>query len=343
MFGLVALLAADLGLVAGIAKTRLRVIDLAFCGLMLSLTLSWVAHPELGVSFKWFAEGMVPFAYYVWARLTLTERLLSQLQWVMLISSGLAACTLLYEAVHGTTVFADPHIYQWAGSAASGGGAGGVFGGSPTAAIILATMLLASVSLYKTHRLVVLGISVVVIAGIIVTLDRAGLIGLLLGAPLMAVLSPYRHWGRIAIVTFAVGVAVYAIGSSPETLADLESSKLVNSGVVRSNTLDQRANLMSESLPLLTDSPSHFVWGRGFNSLEAPAGLHDYSFAATPECSIPVLTERTTTSPGWSKDDGPWNALFVWLLEELLLGIGLFALPITCGLERTANNCWTHG
>ncbi len=179
---LVAPLVGALGLVAGIAKTRLRVIDLAFCGLMLSLTLSWVAHPELGVSFKWFAEGMVPFAYYVWARLTLTERLFSQLQWVMLISSGLAACTLLYEAVHGTTVFADPHIYQWAGSAASVFRAGGVFGGSPTAAIILATMLLASVSLYKTHRLVVLSISVVVIAGIIVTLDRAGLIGLLFGS-----------------------------------------------------------------------------------------------------------------------------------------------------------------
>ncbi len=138
----------------------------------------------------------------------------------------------------------------------------------------------------------------------------------------MAVLSPYRHWGRIAIVTFAVGVAVYAIGSSPETLADLESSKLVNSGVVRSNTLDQRANLMSESLPLLTDSPSHFVWGRGFNSLEAPAGLHDSSFAATPDLWITHHGPNNDYIRAWLEQGViGLGMLILWLLGSLLLGI----------------------
>lgn len=318
---LIAPIVGTVGLAAGIAKTRLRAVDVAFCVMALVLGLSWELHPELGVSLRLFVEGIMPLCYYILSRLTLTKVLLYRLLWAILLCAGLAACSVLYEAARGRGVFVEPQLYQWEGTASAVFRPGGIFGGSPTAAIVLAVMLLSTVSLYHARPRLVMGVGVLVVAAIMATLDRAGVIGLIGGALLMAILWPYRSWGRVAVAAFALSIAVYAVTSSPETLARLQSSKIVNAGLVRTNTLDARASLLSESLPLLADSSTHLFWGRGFDVLEAP-GTHDAGLAATPDLWITHHGPNDDYVRAWL-EQGLIGviALVAWLLGSLVLGV----------------------
>jgi O-antigen ligase len=297
---------ALLGLAAGTSRPRLCITDVAFLAFGATLALSWGFHPELGIPLKLFIQTLLLLGFYVWPRVTLTTPLLGRLQLVLLICAGLAAVTVIFEAAHGHAVFVDPNTYQWAGSASVTFRPGGVFGGSPTAAIILAACLLASISLYPSRPRLVGATATVIVVAIALTLDRAGALGLITGGLLMALLSPYKHWGRVALGGLALGTIAFAVTTSAGTVAALSSTKIVQSGIVRSNTLNQRSALFSESLPLIDDSAAHFVFGRGFDALES-RGIHDAHLAATPDL--------------WLIHNGPNNDFVRAWLEQGLLGL----------------------
>ena len=249
---LIAPTVAVVGLLAGVAKNRLRALDIAFFLLSAWMALSWLFHQGTGITLRMFVQGTLPLTFYLWARLAVTNRSFLRLQWVMLLAAGVAACTVLYEAVRGTPVFVDPAVYQWVSSSSSVFRAGGVFGGSPTAATVLAMMLLGSAGLRRTRPRLVLCVWSLLILAIAATLDRAGLLGLLAGAALIAVVLPYRRWGHVAMVLLALAIPVYAVTTSSDTLDRLSTTKLISEGVIRSNTLSERATLLSLTLPLIS-------------------------------------------------------------------------------------------
>ena len=269
---------AALGLVAGVARTRLGVVDFFFFLLVVTFALSWVLHPELRIATKSFIQGMLPLSIYPFARLTITETLLPRLQWLMCIVGGLAACTVLYEAVRGTALFVDPQVYQWTGTASAIFRAGGIFGGSPSAATILAIVCLSSVGTYRAHRSATICAMMLMVGAIVVTFDRAGVLALVVGTVAFAVLRPYTHWVRLAMVALAVSIPVVAIASSSSTVASLTTSRLVSEGVLRPTTISGRVGLASAAFQAMADSRSHLLFGRGFDALEASAGEHDVKF-----------------------------------------------------------------
>lgn len=278
---LIAPIVATVGLVAGIPKIRVHPLDAVFSLVVALFVASWLFHRELQVPFKMFGEEMLPFGFYYGARLTLTRATFERLQWVMFCAGVVAAGTVMYEVVRGVSVFIDPAIYQWAGSSSSLFRAGGTFGGSPTAAIVLSVVILSTSSLAVVRpdrrRLLFAG-RLLILAAIAATFDRAGIIGLAGGSVVLAVLLPFRHWQRVLWAALAAGIAIYAVTISPSTLQSVTSSRIVTQGILRPSTLAYRQNLLADTLPLLTDSPSHTLFGRGFDAALAP-GFHDSALA----------------------------------------------------------------
>jgi hypothetical protein len=266
---LAAPLVATLGLVSGKSRIRLRVVDIAFVMLVSVFTMSWFFNPQLDIPVRAFVEGMLPFGYYIWSRFTLNERFLSRLQWTVFLAAAVGASTVLYEAVRGVSVFVDPQRYQWAGSVSAVFRAGGIFGGSPTAATVLAIIALSSAGLYRARPRLFLCVLAVILAAVVVTFDRAGIAAGLAGGTVLALLVPYRHWGRVAMVALALSIPVYAVTTSNSTLGRLGANKFVASGIVRSNTVADRQGLFADAAPLLDDSTSHLLFGRGFDALQA--------------------------------------------------------------------------
>ena len=300
---------AALGLVAGVARPRLRAVDFAFFLLVGTFALSWLLHPELRIPAKSFAQGLLPLGFYIFARLTITESFLPRLQLLMCVAGGFAACTVLYEAARGTAVFVDPQTYQWSGTASAIFRAGGVFGGSPSAATILALVCLSSVSTYRGHRLLAATAMTLMFAATVVTFDRAGFAAFVVGTVVFALLLPYTHWVRVAMVALAVSIPVVAVASSSSTLAALTTTRLVSEGVLRPATISGRVSLASGAFQVMADSPSHLLFGRGFDALEATAGEHDLSMAVQPQL--------------WEVQHGPNDDYLRAILEQGILGLVL--------------------
>ena len=188
--------------------------DLAFL-VAADLALSWSLHPELLVPGKVLLQGVLPFGFYLWSRLSVDDGLIDRLRWLVLALGTLGALSVLYEALRGVAVFVDPQIYQWSGTSTTVFRAGGVFGGSPTAATFLACVILFSASLYRERPRLVLPAIVIMVAAICATLDRAGIVALACGVVTLAILLPYRRWGRVLVVALALTIPVYAVATSP--------------------------------------------------------------------------------------------------------------------------------
>ncbi|TMK97689.1 MAG: hypothetical protein E6G34_08290 [Actinobacteria bacterium] len=322
---LIAPVAMALGLFAGIAPTRLRVVDNCVIVLTTVLAISWLSHPELGISGTTFIQGVLPLVYYFGARLTVTDRLLPRVQWTLVLAGGVAACTVLFEAAHGAPLFAAPRTYQWIGSKSLLFRAGSIFGGSPTAATILAVVLLLSVAVYQRHRRLVAGIMTIILAGLITTFDRAGLMALLAGGTLLAILVPYRHWGRLALAALALSIPIYAVTSSPATLEALATSRVVGEGLVRSSTIAERANLAAAAKAVMSDSTMHLAFGRGFDALEATGKL-DANLASYPDL--------------WFAHHGPNNDYLRAILEQGIVGLGVILAWLAGALWLGITTCW---
>lgn len=304
---LVAPTVVTVGLLAGRARTRFHPMDLVFALVVLVFTASWLFHPELQIPSKQFLQGILPFAFYLWARLSVDHMTLPRLQLVMLVAGGIAACTVLFEAAHGTAVFKDPLTYQWEGSATKVFRGGGIFGGSPTAATVLAMVLLAVIPVHHRAPKAARFFGALILLGIAVTLDRAGYLGLIAGAALFAIILPYRRWLRVGGFAAVLLVAALVVTNSPTLSRNITQSKLVTAGLVRGNTISTRQNLLADSLPLIDDSTSHLLFGRGFDAFEAFSGRRDLNMA--------VRTDL------WLKQGGPNDDYVRTILEQGLLGL----------------------
>jgi O-antigen ligase len=64
---------------------------------------------------------------------------------------------------------------------------------------------------------------------------------------------------------------------------------------------------LGEALPLIADTPSHLLFGRGFDAFQATAGVHDSEMAATPTI--------------WTVNGGPNDDYMRAVLEQGLLGL----------------------
>ena len=226
------------GLVAGTASNRVQPVDMIVLALCLWFTESWLFHPELGISTRLFIEGMLPFQYYLWTRLCLTERLLPKLQWLMLLGGGLASLTLLLEAVRGKVMFADPLRYQWGGNSTEIFRAGGIFGGSPAAGVILAALILMSAVMLRSRshrRLVRLALASMLLA-LFLTFARSGYVALIGGAFMLAVTLPYQHWRRALLLAFAISIPIFTV------------SHLRNVELARDEQADQRRDHRSDTI-----------------------------------------------------------------------------------------------
>ncbi|MGO9961508.1 MAG: O-antigen ligase family protein [Solirubrobacteraceae bacterium] len=300
------------GLVAGTASNRVQPVDMIVLALCLWFTESWLFHPELGISTRLFIEGMLPFQYYLWTRLCLTERLLPKLQWLMLLGGGLASLTLLLEAVRGKVMFADPLRYQWGGNSTEIFRAGGIFGGSPAAGVILAALILMSAVMLRSRshrRLVRLALASMLLA-LFLTFARSGYVALIGGAFMLAVTLPYQHWRRALLLAFAISIPIFAVVTSPGTLSSLETSKLISAGIIRSDTVADRFSFLKLAVPLLDDRTSHLLYGRGFDAFEA-TGAEDAGMASSP-----VLIVR----------GGPHDDYIRAILEQGVIGLGLILI-----------------
>lgn len=307
----IAPLAGGLGLVAGTARSRPRLVDLAVLTLALWLTASWLFHPQLGITTKIFVQGMLPFQFYLWTRLTLTERLLPKLQWLLLGGAALAALTVLLEAALHTVIFADPQRYQWAGDSSEVFRPGGIFGGSPPAGVALAILFLACAGMLRLpqRRLVRISLGILLVA-LTATYARSAFVALAGGAIVVAALLPYRRWLPVVLTAFALSIPAFAVATSPSTLSSLTTSKLVSSGVIRSYSNSDRLSFYRLALPLVADNRQHLLFGRGFEALEAP-GTEDAHVA-----SDPLLIAR----------GGPHNDYLRAVLEQGIVGLVLMLL-----------------
>ncbi len=309
---LVAPFLGAVGLVAGTASNRVHSMDVIVLALCLWFTESWLFHPQLGITTRIFIEGMLPFQYYLWTRLCLSERLLPKLQWVILLAGGFASLTLLLEAVRGKVLFADPQRYQWGGNSTEIFRAGGIFGGSPAAGVIFAALLLMLPLMFRgqLHRRVVrLALASMALA-LALTYARSGYVALVGGAMLLAVTLPFRRWVPAALVAFALSIPVFTVLTSPSTLNSIATTKLVNSGLLRIDTIVDRFSYFNLARPLLDDSTSHLLVGRGFDAFEAP-GAEDPGMATNP-----TLIQR----------GGPHDDYMRAILEQGVIGLGLVLL-----------------
>jgi len=304
---LVAPIVVIIGLTAGRARTRFHPLDLVFAAVVLIFTASWLVHPELRIPLKHFEEGILPLGFYLWARLSLDQRTLPRLLLVMLVAGAAAAGTVLYETARGSSVFVDPLRYQWAGTLTNVFRAGGVFGGSPTAATVLAMVLLATIPVHRQHPKTARVLSALILAGVVVTLDRAGYLGLIVGALLFAILLPYRRWLPVAGLAVILLVAALVVTNLPSTTSSIAHSKLVTAGLVRSNTISYRESLLADAVHLIDDSTSHLLFGRGFDAFEALSGRHDLHMAAATDL--------------WIRQNGPNDDYVRALLEQGLVGL----------------------
>jgi O-antigen ligase len=309
-----------LGVVLERPRWRPARADLWFAGLLSWLVLRWVTDSGLQIGAKEFAQMALALGFYLFARMSVTPaRMTTTLSWV-LVAGTVAAATVLVEWLLGRVIgaFNDPSQYQWAGGGGEIYRPGGVFGGSPAAAIALAMILLATLSLRRHRPWLVWTCQAVILLAIVATWARAGWIGLAGGAVVCALLLPYRGKARIVYVLALVAVAAFLARGS------IENSRAYQLGVVRPGSATGRVTLLRQAWPLATDSYRHAIVGRGFRSFMHPeVGVHD---SATLKNGL-IL-----------KRGGPHNDYLRAILEEGLVGLvlllGFLLAPIGRGVGR---------
>ncbi len=324
-----------IGCLAGVARTRLRLLDLVVLGLVIIMAQSWLFHTQEGVSTKAFVEGVLPFGFYLYSRLAVTERILRRLCWVLLAAATVGALTVLFDAARGVAQFQPPAQYIWRATATTIFRASGIFGGAPAAASCLAMAFLTSFALFRRERGRAMIAFLTILAAIIVTFDRAGLLAVTVGTMLFAVLLPYRRWGRVALAALAIGIIVYAVTSSSSAIGTVSSSKIVAEGVIRQSTLKARLRLLPIATELLHAPASELAFGRGFDALEGPPGSISVQLAGSP-----MLLELGGPNDQYLTSLIEQGAaglvlLVMWLGGSVTLGVRA-ALRLPRGSERRA-------
>jgi O-antigen ligase len=291
---------AAAGVLAKRHRSGMARADIAFVGFAAWTTLSWLLHlnPLLGVRF-FVATAVVPLGLYAAARLMVSRDLLLPTLWTLLGSGTVAAVTVLIEWAHGSVLFSDPARYQWEGGGGEIYRPGGVLGGSPAAAIGLSMILLATLALVRVRRRLVLACDGVMLLAIIATYSRAGWVALAAGLLVVGYLLPYRHWGAVVYALALVAVAALVFRGH------ISNAQAYRQGVIRPGSTSGRLDFLHQSWPMATDTPRHFLVGRGY---------YAYLRNPTPDANMlahPVIVER----------GGPHNEYVRALLEQGVIGL----------------------
>jgi O-antigen ligase len=307
---LIPALATTAGLLAGTARMRIRGIDVIVALLLLWLLLSWQLFPNTGVDLKTFLTLTVPIYLYATVRLATGRDLIRPALWVILIAGTVGALSVLFDWATGTVHFADPTAYQWADPKELFR-AGGIFGGSPAAAICLSMAMLATAPLWTGSRQKIVRVCVgLMLWAIVVTFARAGWIGLIGGLILLVMLLPVQA-RRVAVVLGLAGVvllgcALWWSAAGPSATSGIVASPLYQKGLVRSENTRGREEFLALAAPMLVDTPTHFLVGRGFDAFQAKDGTLDAGMAARE-----ILINR----------GGPHNEYFRAWLEQGVVGL----------------------
>ncbi len=312
------LVAAGAGLVAGGWRSRLSGVDLAVIGLAVLDIASWSSSRADGVPYGLLIASLIPLALYVVTRVSVSWASIDRLLKVLLFFSTVGALTVLYEYFVARHVIfvpvADPTVSPYNGGLGRIFRPGGVFGGAPTASVVLAATLLASLPLAIRERgrtrLICVGAMGVILVAVALTLSRSGWTGLGAGALAFLWWAPWRaRWWieLVGVIAVLATVALWAVPSAATQSTGFQEA------LVRSENTTGRFQLWSVAPGLIADSTSHLVFGRGFDVFFSTARI-DPQLAATP-----LIFEG-----------GPHNDYIRALLEEGVVGLLLF-----CG--------WTFG
>jgi O-antigen ligase len=219
---------------------------------------------------------------------------------------------LFYEAlVIRRPLFWSATSYAW--NAGPGGlfRPGGVFGGPPAAVNVLAMTTLCGLALLarstRAARRFIWPLLVVSAAGMVITFTRAGLIGFFIGVVVFVVL-----WRPAALGRLAFGMAAVAVAFALIVLPQVGGKSWYREGITRTGTLANRQSRWALAWPLITNTPTHVVFGHGINSLLVghPSGLSGEPQADL--ASVPILVK-----------DSPHSQYIRTLLEQGFIGLGL--------------------
>jgi O-antigen ligase len=299
------------GLIVGGWRTRRSLVDLAVVGLAVTEIASWTGTRAQAVPHALLIYSLIPLGLYLVARVSVGWDSADRSVRALLLFTTIGALTVLYEKfIAGHIVFADvadPASSQFNGGPGKLLRPGGIFGGAPAASIVLSMALLASLPLAVkergNRRLVTAGAMLVILLAIVLTFSRAGWAGLIAGLVVYVWLHPWRlrWWLQSLLVLATIATIVFwALPSGATQSAGFQEA------VVRSQNVTGRFNLWAATPGLVLDSPTHLVFGRGFDTFFSTA----------------VSAEPRSGNPLWAAG-GPHNDYLRALVEEGVVGLVL--------------------
>jgi hypothetical protein len=293
-------------------RPHIGLVDLAFAAFLIAAGLSWVfIGPYTHNSITAFVLLFAPCGFYVAGR-SLDDSGWKAASWVLVIGGALTSLPLFYEAlVIRRPLFWSTTSYAW--NAGPGGlfRPGGVFGGPPAAVNVLAMTTLCGLALLarstRAARRFIWPLLVVSAAGMVITFTRAGLIGFFIGVIVFVAL-----WRPAVLGRLAFGIAAVAVAFALIVLPQVGGKSWYREGITRTGTLANRQSRWALAWPLITNTPTHVVFGHGINSLLVghPSGLSGEPQADL--ASVPILVK-----------DSPHSQYIRTLLEQGFIGLGL--------------------
>lgn len=299
--------------IMGAPKLRWRATDLillVFVGDAIAGAFLQVAEPGVG---RVVLNQFITVAFYVAGR-ALPVRLQPRVAAMAVAAITVGAVSVIVERFVGHVLFSNSQSYSWV--SANGGifRPGGFYGSPPSAALDCAIGLLLGLALLgranSWQRVALAVSSTVMLTALVLTFERSGWIGFVVGVIVYWLLSR-RDARRLLKYSIAVGLAVVVgVFAYPY----FSSSSAVQNGVLRhgaGNTLAAREAIWKEVFPVVTSNPQHALFGLGFGSTYLILSGH-----------VP----RALESSPLLVDNGIHNQYLSILLEQGAVGLGLFLL-----------------
>ena len=126
----------------------------------------------------------------------------------------------------------------------------------------------------------------------------------------------------LGVVTAAVLIVVlYASLNDTSPTQGISKSTLYQQGVVRPGSAAGRTHFLSLALPLIGDSASHLVFGRGFDAFNSTNGTYDANMAERPELIFRRGGPHDEYIRAWLEQGAIGFALVIcWIGGGLLVG-----------------------
>jgi O-Antigen ligase len=252
---------------------RFTFVDWAVVAIVLAAFADWYLRGENFAGARATANVVTPLVFYFAARiLTGSGRSVRMILWLLVSAGALASLTVFYEFAKGAPVFQNPATYKWNSGLGSIFRPGGVYGSPPAAVMVMAMVALAGIPVLREtsgrKRLFLLGCLALILGAGFVTFTRAGWIGC--GAGFVTYLVMVTWPGRLRLPRWVAVVPLIGV-LFLAALPVVSHTSWFQEGVTRGQTLQFRESYWAVTEPLITDSPTHLLFGRGLNSFTAAA------------------------------------------------------------------------